>query len=197
MSSTHLIFPKGLFALCEGAWDDKEHKFVRNSLDEKMKCCLSSCEPDTLDCESICDEAYKNDKEKHRKCMNKCVRTLLTCRDTCNLLTMDYGKKDPFVVCSEKNKCGTFPNFRRDCLIQNRDSILTCCKHECKPGSGIDCRTHCDQKYTDYIDSTLLNKYFHDTKRVKKSKRAKKYTWIVYIAILIFCSLVFTFVLVK
>lgn len=208
MSELKFQSRSGMFGLCTGVLDQKSGKFHKATEDETMACCLTSCRPEIRQCLDTCMDMYgpqgqTPDSELYIYCRNNCARILLACKNSCGLIDPKWGNESPVVQCIEDKGCGEFPIFDRKCIENNGDYIKSCCESRCVPSSTMNCKTHCDLKYLDFIgksEEPLVHMYDNDprfTSQPVQTTKKSVYTSMVLILIALIFSIVFGIMLLK
>jgi hypothetical protein len=116
--------PPGVSSYYQGFWNHKTKSFEKGSDIEVYNECVKACGDST--------------------CKNKnCLTMKKYCQDNCMLYPESYKT---MINCMRDNTCGRYPNFDKKCIVENKDTLIKCCKTYCNTNL-TDCNKDCEGFY--------------------------------------------------
>tara|TARA_B100000989_G_C19431474_1_gene423250 strand:+ start:367 stop:978 length:612 start_codon:yes stop_codon:yes gene_type:complete len=169
----------GVFATCNSYYDEKTKKYVILDGTKKYDCCLKACDKPINFCIDYCNTNYPDpNSAKNQECEQDCGIHEDMCRDYCTLVSPKYlGMDNYYYQCTYDYGCGDkgLSNYiNEDCVEENAEKILDCCKKSCQSTQEMDCESYCKymqdvhSKYTkivqphDWSESAMLNPPIND-----------------------------------
>ena len=172
------------FSPCSVIWDNEKKEFRKNTVDEIYKCCDKKCTNYRENCNQFCNKNHKNvyDSAKTTYPEGTKFNTLDDCLFSCNVMgnicdkmcqsaRFDWEQKY-FDSCLDKSGCLKNEYLDNQCLIDNKNNLLSCCMKNCKPTLELDCKQHCAISYDINLERSTQNKL--EKNRVKQ-KNSDKY----------------------
>jgi len=143
--NVYTLSEEKLSPYCSGKWDNKINKFLNVNSTEVINCCMESCKGHIQFC---FDECSKNRNFlQNDMCNKQCYQLIDNCESGCMEIQSDGLK----IVsdCADYNGCGKFPLFNIQCLENNKNIIVDCCKKSCIVNQSMDCdNDFCDDFYS-------------------------------------------------
>jgi hypothetical protein len=103
---------------------------------DKVECCLNMCLNTVKRCNEYCKRTNDNDEcyincEKHRK----------FCIDYCE----PYSNKNYklYTDCAGENNCLVNDVIDKQCVIDNKNELIRCCRNNCLSVNNVDCDKFC------------------------------------------------------
>lgn len=127
----------GLLSYCQGTWNPEKNIYESDNSIGVIQCCLDSC-------------AEKVNYCLETSGMGACREIISSCRDNC----LRYPSQGLSIIntCATDSSCGTYPLYDKDCLKDNRDTIIKCCKEQCIPNQSDDCNSSCPLFFNSLIN---------------------------------------------
>jgi hypothetical protein len=143
-----------MFITCQNEWDEKTQTLHELDLTEMHHCCVEHCLKPVNFCYNYCKD-HQGQKDKYNtpmlqyRCLQTCEDQRNMCLDTCSLINTQYfGADNHYIKCSNESGCDSNDV---DCIINNKSSILNCCKEMCPP-KDVDCEKNCKYLETFYLN---------------------------------------------
>jgi len=164
---------------CHGHWNPNEQRFTENSMDV-IQCCLDSCKNRITYCFNTCEDVYgpngsNPDYYKHKHCHQRCNELVKNCENVC-LEDQLEGIKI-ISECSTNHGCGSYPYFDSNCMNNNKENIINCCKKNCVTTTTTNCEEQC-QDFFEYLSdgvksplSKIEKEYRRKPDNYKKNKK--------------------------
>lgn len=178
------------FPYCQGKWDDEKNRFIQSSDIDVLRCCEDLCKNRLQYCFEQCHSRYgpngtKPEYNTHKSCNRQCHQL----RDTCHVHCFSYPpqKLTSVIECIRKQGCGSFPIVDRECMKQNKQNILTCCR-------GKPCEEFYDYILNEDMPLDLIAKKYNITNTEIYRPKDTSYKYPLY-ALLLFLLFLLAFFL--
>lgn len=179
-----------IFSICQATWDPSRKKFYALNKADELKCCFDRCNEPLKTCQKFCDTF--NDVNNKNTCSTTCVKQKILCEDSCKAYT-DW-EHNPLVQCVKNGQCfkSNF-TFNSDCVKNDRENIIKCCRDACIQSNDYDCDELCDFS-ANILESMETKTFKRENSLVnEKSGSMKKY---ILIGVILFILKVLLFFLI-
>ena len=192
-SSTLLPTP---FSECSIVWNDKKQSFIPNDYVDVIKCCTSKCDYIKSKCDSFCKTLPE---ENRTDCNFKCNEQLTYCTDNCFVQDIkSVNGSNPFNYCTKKYNCTD-----RECLLQKKNDLIQCCRHNCIPTKYVDCDKLCNYSFdlaygkNGEKDYDIIEQYCFPCKSLKSYKDFINLDNSIYLVFLLWLFFSITLLIMK
>jgi len=156
MNPSFQLLP-GAFGLCSAVWEGNRYRKATNV--ELVKCCLKACLPIVKSCRQTCSTI---EGRKHDRCHETCEDIIAACRDNCRLSGSSkgiWGPDNPIYIGLKEHGCGDSYEepINKECVMDNKDSIMRLCRRNCVPTRMVDCDEQCRFSYDLIVDPNESN----------------------------------------